>query len=210
MTKAPTSRRVARNAPITAAPTKEQADSDERLLSMADEQVEERAQERTRDTSAESRGTGRASRVEFLDVDGKPIQRRVNREANPFDIPKKDQKEGWDYAWWPVRVQGEQVDPSFIVEVREGGWRPVQAKDMPGLLPPDWDKPFIERGGQVLYMRPMYLTEESRNEDVKIAENQRLDKLKGAMAGPAELQKVAPRQVFENDMHGAVGTARQR
>lgn len=204
------SQRIPRaSAPQVTAPTPEEAAQDEALLAQGERLAEETAAERSRGTGAKDRAQPRATRTEYLDEDGKPIRRRVNREGNPFDLPEKDKKSGWDYAWWPVRIQGEQVDPSFIVEVREGGWRPVDPKDMPNYMPPGWEKKFIERGGQILYTRPMHLTEESRAEDVKIAENQRYDKLKGALAGPAELQKVAPRQVMENELYGSVGTARK-
>lgn len=199
------------NADVTSAnhvPTPEEAAQDAALLEQAETQVEARAANRS--SGRTDRASPRRDATEFLDADGQPIRRRVNREANPFDIPKKDQKPGWDYAWWPIRVQGEQVDPSYVVEIREGGWRPVEPKDFPNLVPPGWDKKFIERGAQVLYTRPMHLSEESKAEDVRIAENQRFDKLKGALAGPAELQKIAPRQVIENELYGAVGTAKPK
>ena len=146
--------------------------------------------------------------AEFIDPEtGEPYRRTVDVDANPYDIPKALQRAGWDYQYWPVRVTGEPTDPSVAVAIREGGWRPCSPKDFPTLVPPGWDKPYIERGAQILYQRPMYLTQEARAADIKKAEDQRYDKLKGALAGPAELGKVARRVTSELDIHGSVGVA---
>ena len=205
------SRRVGRPPKAVPAPPA-QAAEDAALLAQVDEIAEARAQERAAAPAQPGRGIERQSRAaprrdsaEFQDEEGSPLRRRVNRNANPYDIPQRLKKPGWDYQWWAIRVMGEPVDASELVEAREGGWRPVPAESMKELVPPDWNKPHIERGGQVLYMRPMYLTEEARAEDLKLAEDQRYDKLKGALAGPAELAKIAPRIVDKMEIYGSVG-----
>lgn len=182
------------------------AAEDAALLAQAEAAAE--GHEKQDGAAAAPQRTSRANprdSAEFLDEEGKPLRRRVDRSQSAFDFPDRLKKKGWDYQWWPIRVMGEPMDPSSLVEIREGGWRPVSAKDMRELVPPGWDKPHVERGGQVLYMRPMHLTMEARAEDLKIAEDQRYDKLKGALAGPQELAKIAPRHVEKIEITGHVG-----
>lgn len=197
-----------------AATSPEQAAEDAAMLAQAEAAAEERQQENERrkaEAAQVAPASGRTSRAnprdnaEYLDEDGNQLRRKVSRNQNAYEFPDRLKKKGWDYQWWPIRVMGEPMDPSSLVEVREGGWRPVPAKDMPDLVPPGWDKPHVERGGQVLYMRPMHLTQEARAEDLKIAEDQRYDKLKGALAGPQELSKIAPRRIEQIEITGHVG-----
>lgn len=158
----------------------------------------------------ETRAQTRHVDAEFLDEEGKPFTRRVEVGGNDFDIPVHLKKKGWDYCYWPARIQGQPVDAADNVRIRGGGWRPVKVEEMPELVPAGWDKTYIERGAQILYKRPMYLTQESRREDLKRAEDQKYDKLKGALAGPQELGKIAPRKTLEIDMHGAIGTTHEK
>lgn len=89
-----------------------------------------------------------------------------------FDVPQEAKRPGYDYHWWPTHIYNEPVSPGEVVDVMEGGWQPVRAKDMPSMVPPGWPHETIDRGGQRLYMRPMSLSIESRREDELIARQQ--------------------------------------
>lgn len=194
---------------------KQQAEEDAALLQQAEAITETRAAERkaqkTKPNPSASRADPRDS-AEFNGEDGKPLTRKSKRDGggNPYDIPANLRKPGWDYEYKTIRVLAQQVDPADMVDVHEGGWRPVPASQMKSLVPPGWDKPHIERGGQVLMMRPLHLTEEARKENIQVAEEQRYDKLKGALAGPQELGKVARRVTETLDLHGSVGNVEKR
>lgn len=196
------SRRAIGGTGVVKGPTKAEAEEDAAVLVAADELFENRrkAAAKKKGIALKSRAEPRDIKREFLDEDGNPITRRISREHNPFDVPKRLWRAGWDYEYKAIRVLGETADPSVVVDYRDGGWRNAPAKDFKELCPPGWDKPFVERGGQILMMRPMHLTIEARNESVKIAEDQKYDKLRSALAGPGELGKVTKRIVTENRM----------
>lgn len=156
-----------------------------------------------------TRAQPRSVDKEFLDENGNPFVRRVTVGGNPYEIPKEYQRPGWSYEYKTDTVLQQPVDPSEKTAVQEGGWRPVHPSEMPKLVPAGWDRPFIARGGQMLYKRPMALTIEARQEAVQTAEDQRLSKLQGALAGSHELGKVAKRQVDTLDLHGELGVHKQ-
>lgn len=144
---------------------------------------------------------------------GAGITRRSRRDGGTgnFDIPPHMKKPGWDYEWKTISVLGQPVDGAELMQVNEGGWRPTSAKDMAGLCPPGWKKTTIERYGMMLFMRPMRLTQEARQEDLDIAERQKSDKLRGAMvAGPDEDSRLTKRIVTDFNIEGEVGTHSQR
>lgn len=113
---------------------------------------------------------------------------RVTRQARgmsdaTFDIPMQGRREGWDYEWKTVRVNGEEVDPSSIVEYQQGGWNLVPRTHFPSLVPPGWKKPYIERWGMQLFMRPMHLSKEASEELRQHAFNTLNDRLSQAAVG---------------------------
>ena len=190
------------------APSTDEAEQTAALFAQSEQLAE--ARRREAEASRSSQRTSRAS-PRLAEGDDGTAARKVVRRANAFDmIPENLKKPGWDYQWWAIRVFNEAVDPSRLVEIADGGWKRVHPSDMPGMMPPGWDKDFIEKGAQVLYMRPMRLTEEARAEDTKIAEDQRYDRIRNALAGPAELKKIAPRVEAEIDIYGSVVTSRRR
>lgn len=76
--------------------------------------------------------------------------------------------DGWTYEWKRRTVYGEE-NPAYNMSLAENGWEHVKASDHPELQ----TKPgAIERGGLCLMRRPDYLTEEAREEDRYVAENQ--------------------------------------
>lgn len=125
--------------------------------------------------------------IEFLDEEtGQQLTRRSRFDAsqNPYDVPHDLRKPGWDYEYKGDLVMNQPVAASERVAVHEGGWRPVPAKgDMLKLCPPGWAKPYIERDGMTLMMRPMHLTIEAREEDRRHAEQIKANRLEASAIG---------------------------
>lgn len=124
---------------------------------------------------------------EFLDEDGKPIVRRsrAGQAFNQFEIPEKLKKAGWDYEWKTIAVLGDKEDPSVFVEISDGGWRAVKPEQMPGFMPADYEGKTIDRRGQRLFMRPMHLSVEAKEEAKEYAKKVRHERFKSAqMADP--------------------------
>ncbi len=122
--------------------------------------------------------------------------RHLTRESRgdhdtTFDVPMTGRRSGWDYTYWPFKVNGQEVDSSEITSLQQGGWLPVPKSHFPSLVPPDWAKPTIERHGCRLYMRPMRLTEQAREEASNVARRQVSDKLAQAAAGDSGRQFAA-------------------
>lgn len=109
-------------------------------------------------------------------------QTRLNGD-NSFDIPQQGRVHGWDYQYWPTHIMGQEIDPSETVNYQMGGWIPVPAKHFPQLCPPGWARATIDRQGQRMYMRPMRLSDEARNEQRLLAHEQKNAKLAQAQTG---------------------------
>lgn len=144
---------------------------------------------------------GRTNRFEMHPDD---LPRRTRRSTlgqvgMDTDLPAHLQRPGWVYAWFPRTVYNEPVETWQITAVADGGWEEVPSQHIlddqrkhPGertLIPQSYANEFVERGGQVLYMRPYYLEEQSRAEDLKRAQMQsqgrlesaQIDNIKGSM-----------------------------
>lgn len=114
--------------------------------------------------------------------------------GSDFDVPLQGRRAGWDYQWWTTHIVGQEVDPSYTVEITRGSWFPVPASHFPQLCPPGWSRPTIDRQGQRLYMRPMRLTEEARAEAARHAVEQKQARLQQAQTGDSG-REFAPRTV---------------
>lgn len=122
----------------------------------------------------------------FIDSlgDGSTLTRETRGGTETmFDVPMRGRREGWDYQYWPTHVIGQEVDPSYSVEIAQGSWFPVPASHFPQLCPIGWDRKTIDRGGQRLYMRPLRLTEEAKAEQTQRAFEQKANRLAAAQAG---------------------------
>ena len=132
---------------------------------------------------------------EFIDPEtGKPFVRatRAGNVQGQFDLPKQHMKPGWDYQWEALKVLGEPVDSSVHAAMKANGWRPVQPSEFPGMMLDSWTGNTIERGNQILYKRPKYLSEEARGELKEKADKQMEDKFAQAQMAP---KGTAPRHV---------------
>lgn len=121
--------------------------------------------------------------------DGSALTRESRVAGTEFDVPKKGQRLGWDYQWWPTHYMGQEIDPSFGVEIQRGGWIPVPASHFPQLCPRGWRRATIDRQGQRLFMRPMRLTEEAKAEQHQMAYEQKANRLAAAQAGDTGLAR---------------------
>lgn len=119
------------------------------------------------------------------------LTRRRGITSDKFAIPGHCMREGYSYEWKRKTNVG-QMDVEHQVMLAENHWSAVQAKDMPGLMPTDYQGA-IERGGQILMCRPSYLTEEAQQEilDMSRQRVQTQEKRLGLTA-QGELPRVRP------------------
>lgn len=148
----------------------------------------------------------------FLDNPDLLTRRTLGDTAtDSFVIPDHLKKPGWDYEFKTRRVLGEPVSPTQVALERGQGWRPVPARDMAELLPPDYDKSVVELNGMIMVMRPKRLSREAHREMYEKAERQKQDKLKQALTGPADQDSRMPFGAIpgvKNTIEGHVGTWR--
>ena len=104
----------------------------------------------------------------------------LNNVGLATDIPERFKKPGWAYAWWPMTVMNEPVEPWVQSAVEDGGWEPVRTNEMPGFMPSSYAHATIQAYGQMLYSRPQYLEDESREEDIIRARRQSEGRLESA------------------------------
>lgn len=85
---------------------------------------------------------------------------------DPSDIP-----EGWSYEWKRRTVLGAE-DPAYQVALARAGWEPVPTSRHPSYMPMGGDYPFIERKGMILMERPMEITDDARDAELRKARMQ--------------------------------------
>lgn len=85
---------------------------------------------------------------------------------DPADIP-----EGWSYEWKRRTVLGAE-DPAYQVALARAGWEPVPTSRHPSYMPMGGDYPFIERKGMILMERPLEITDDARNSELRKARMQ--------------------------------------
>lgn len=106
-----------------------------------------------------------------LDPD-KPLERlsRTSRRQDKFHIDPRSIPDGWSYEWKRASVYG-QPDPDHQINLRANHWRPVPLERHPNMMPPGHTG-HIQKDGQVLMERPLYLTHDAQREDYQIAMDQ--------------------------------------
>ena len=85
---------------------------------------------------------------------------------DPATIP-----DGWSYEWKRHTLLGKE-DPSYAIQLARGGWEPVPADRHPEMMPAGKKFAIIERKGMILMERPMSLTNEARDIELRRARNQ--------------------------------------
>ena len=167
------------------------------------EQQEREAQERTaadvrkasaRSAASDPNGRAAPAREQYAydagedpreSVREQPRVRRFGRhdQMGLGHLPPHRMKRGWSYEFKAVRVLNEPVDPSIIARVHQQGWQREKARDWPELVPPEWDRDYVEMDGQILYSRPMELTQAAMQEEYAEAMQQRSAYTQGAASG---------------------------
>jgi hypothetical protein len=116
--------------------------------------------------------------------------------SDQFEIPANMIPKGWSYQWNTISVHGNaEVADDYSLIMQQNGWRPVPAQRYAGTLLPPGAKGSIIRGGERLEERPMALTQEAKEEDVRNAmqlisdrnESLKLTQTKGKMPDGFEM-----------------------
>lgn len=79
--------------------------------------------------------------------------------------------DGWSYEWKRHTLLGKE-DPSYQVSLARGGWEAVPANRHPEMMPVNSKAALIERKGMILMERPMSLTNEARDVELRRARMQ--------------------------------------
>jgi len=95
----------------------------------------------------------------------------MDEGPDDFYIDKDAIPQGWDYEWKTRTVLGAE-DPAYQVQLARKGWEPVPASRHPSYMPQGSKSATIERKGMVLMERPLEITEEARDIELKKARNQ--------------------------------------
>ena len=101
---------------------------------------------------------------------------REHRDGNEdgtddFYIPLDDIPPGWSYEWKRKTTAGAE-DPAYQIALARAGWEPVPTSRHPSYMPDRGDYPVIERKGMILMERPLEITEEARQAELRRARQQ--------------------------------------
>lgn len=78
--------------------------------------------------------------------------------------------DGWSYEWKRHTLLGKE-DPAYQVQLARGGWETVPANRHPEMMPIG-NYAAIERKGMILMERPLTLTKEAKDIELRRARNQ--------------------------------------
>lgn len=106
--------------------------------------------------------------------------RRVSQDdpaLDEFYIPQELRDEltgqGLSFEWKRITYMGKEESPGYFMRLEQGGWEPLSLSSFPSfkkITPRQWVSDMLEAGGQRLYVRPLELTDEARQEDFDVAE----------------------------------------
>ncbi|HQT62535.1 MULTISPECIES: hypothetical protein [unclassified Acidiphilium] len=95
------------------------------------------------------------------------LTRRHKNNTDKYYVPADRLNPEMSYEWKRKSNMGA-LDVEHQVMLAENHWQPVQAADIPGMMPVGHEGA-IERGGMILMSRPRYLTEEAEQEILDIS-----------------------------------------
>jgi len=97
-----------------------------------------------------------------------------DKAEDKFEVPRELKQPGISYEWKRESVYGNDKvgDPSYLANLQDNGWEPVDVSEMPGRFNRFGETGSIRRDGMILMKRPMELTIEARREDFDIAREQ--------------------------------------
>ncbi len=122
----------------------------------------------------------------------------ATKDKDQFHVPSHLIPDGFAVEWKNTAVNGKPVDSTYTASVESAGWRAAPAElfksrdGEAGLVPESWDQPFIERGGSMLYIRPVEISEAIKQAEYEAAISQVHDKMASITQTP---QKHNPRYV---------------
>lgn len=92
------------------------------------------------------------------------LKRSRKRTTERLYVDPKIIPEGIEYEWKARSCYGKATDPMNWENLRENHWTEVPPDRHPGIV--------VEQDGLVLMQRPKYLSQEARQEDFAIAQDQ--------------------------------------
>lgn len=95
--------------------------------------------------------------------------------TDEFFIDQDIIPEGWSYEWKTRAILGAE-DPAHQVALARKGWESVPSRRHPELMPMGYKGGEITRKGMVLMERPLEITQEARNAELRKARMQMRDK----------------------------------
>ena len=102
--------------------------------------------------------------------------RDINDDSNDdFFLEVGIIPDGWSYEWKTRTILGAE-DPAHQVALARKGWEIVPASRHPDLMPIGYKGVEITRKGMVLMERPMEITQEAKNSELRKARMQMRDK----------------------------------
>lgn len=136
-------------------------------------------------------------RGQALGRNGEVLTRKVTTDGDQFTIPDACKEAGWDYQWLSERIyNSSDIVRRHNHQMYQTGWRPVLATGRwNGVFGPPSDTGHIQVGDCGLYERPMTLTEEAKDEEVRKARQQMKDRDQSLMGGKANVR---------GSMHGGI------
>jgi hypothetical protein len=107
---------------------------------------------------------------EYQGRNGEVLKRAPTLRGNPFDLPEEIKEAGWSYQWIRASCYGN-TEMSEMSVMKRAGWREVPPDALHGYFRDETPEGqnFISREGLVLMERPQAMTDEARQEDLRLA-----------------------------------------
>lgn len=130
------------------------------------------------------------ARGQYVGRNGEVLSRTNNAGIDQFAIPEDLKERDWDYQWIPLAVLGNaDIIRSKNAGFFLNGWRPVQAVGRwNGRYMPENSTGHIVVEDVGLYERPLQMSVDARNEELRLAQQQIRDRDQALMGGKANLR----------------------
>lgn len=129
------------------------------------------------------------------------IRNNDRKTQDKFYVNPKNIPDGFVVQWKRTSVMGKPEEGDYFLDLEDAGWKPAPISQFPGMMPASWKGDTIERGGQILMIRPKELEDEARRREKYEANSQVHDKLREiGMTGAGELDRkvTAFKRTYEN------------
>lgn len=101
-------------------------------------------------------------------------------EEDPLFISPELVPDGFTVEWKTTHIMGQPIDTvesGYTSNLALGGWMPCPVEIMPSLVPPGYEKPYIERPGNILMIREAKHTKRVHDEAIKRSREHMNDKV---------------------------------